>query len=353
MIETRYSDGQDDLQVLNQIDNLFCQTGETPFDERYDPYIYSLSFTCTMLDDADIEELKTAWSKFLIQAFDCETSWEWPVNLAMAQWYQSKGMLAHAIAVYEHLYTEIRGGELREYQDVFQECLTSLFQVCEERGMISRARHVAELIGDYYQDGLIDAATYAEVLAIQGALKYREMGRIINEDRDIAKQRLFNEHGSLLNGLHPPTVKLIIEAEVWSHFRVLGLDPSAAPLCWTLAIEAEFHSKVFRPYRQILENAFDTPPKKHQSCSIGQILHLIGNYESKPFMRSEYIRSGAPTDFISEENRNITKIINEHREQFAHITQKGIYTSNRCKEFLRIVRDSGWIFRFLKSLQPN
>lgn len=45
-------------------------------------------------------------------------------------------------------------------------------------------------------------------------------------------------------------------------------------------------------------------------------------------------------------------VIREHRDQIAHVTERGMYTQARCSEFVRRIRESGWIINFMQAIQP-
>jgi len=58
-------------------------------------------------------------------------------------------------------------------------------------------------------------------------------------------------------------------------------------------------------------------------------------------------------EFTSAANLGIPNEVVEHRKQIAHFTEHRNYTSEDCDSFLNVVRDSGWVFRFLSALQPK
>lgn len=342
-----------DVQILEHIQELFWCKGAEPCDEEYDPLISFLSFTKTDLQRCDTHELKQAWTGFLKKAFGFETSWEWPCSFGLAQWYLFHDKPSHAIAVYEHLYTQIRRMELTEYKDTYERCLLKLLELCVEQGLTERARHVAELIGDYHDDGLISLDAYADVLLEKDALRYREMGEVIERDREEAKKSLRREIGPLFDGLHDTTRKHVIEAELWGQGRLKGIDPIAAPLHWALAIESEFHYKIYNPNQEVLGKLLEALClKPGRTCGVGQISKLIGNSDSNPDNKAN-VEKAIPAW------RNLTSVpdcvkilknISRDRNQIAHVAPGEPYTKESSVEFVEHVRNSGWIFRFLSSL---
>ncbi len=344
--------------MLNQIKELFQKNLETPFGHEYDHLINGLSFSNTTLHPADSDTLKQAWSRFLANAYGHETNWEWPCNVGIADWYVSNNKLEHAIAVYEHLYAQIRRGEMAEYEENYQEWLLHLFQLSSDRGLTLRARHVAELIGDYYTDGLISPVAYAEILAAQDGLRYRELEELIDGDRHSVEQRLRTEVGPLIDGIHSATRNHIIDAEVWSHSRLQDTEPTISPRRFALAIEAEFHYKVFEPNRIVLEPALRSPthraPRVEHCCDLGQILHLVRLSNHVLPVKGIFSRlNGGPGLTIVPNTCDVLDLVRTHRNQFSHSGSGGLYSKEKCGEFLKTVKASGWIFSFLSALQPR
>ena len=83
-----------------------------------------------------------------------------------------------------------------------------------------------------------------------------------------------------------------------STVSVRRLDPSAAPLCWSLAIESEFHRKVYRECRddlnEILKSGNHPVPRERQTCGIGQILALIQKTRAAP-LKTQLIEKAIPS----------------------------------------------------------
>ena len=267
-----------DRELLDCINCLFhdvCST--TPFEEDYDQFIEALSFTKRPLEEVQSGELRRAWTNFLE---DNGLSLDWPLHEGFVQWYGSAEMPLHEIAVLEHLLTMHRQGELAPGESDLEGWLLSLFQLCVRQNLAPRARHVAELIGDYHEDGFVSPSGYAEVLAQQSGLRYLEFGQAIEDDRVEVERRLRSDYVSLFQDLHEATRSLVIDAELWSKANLRAIEPAASPRRWALVVEAEFNAKVFQPNRNALEPALregnsDRRLRPSQSCSIGQIDRLI------------------------------------------------------------------------------
>lgn len=73
-----------DRKGLEQIETTFSEKSGLPFDEDYDSFIESLSFSKICLDDVEPTELKRAWTNFLQGSFESNTLWEWPCNVGVA-----------------------------------------------------------------------------------------------------------------------------------------------------------------------------------------------------------------------------------------------------------------------------
>ena len=176
-VESRPQSGPEaptDEELLNLIGkgfDLFC---EIPFGNDYDHLIKRLSFTHSTLEADDAGKLKTAWTMFLKEAdiaFD-----ELILSEGVAGWYEECEMYAHAIAVYEHLYTLVRRGELgrdhfdqrldsseRSLLEIWLGSLVSLYYYRLKQP--ERARHFCELIEDYADDGYVSPVGSAEAIS--------------------------------------------------------------------------------------------------------------------------------------------------------------------------------------------
>ena len=158
------------LSLINKGFALFC---ETPFGNDYDHLIERLSFTSRELESEDAGELKTAWTRFLNEV---DMEFGWPLCEGMAGWYEEREMYAHAIAVYEHLYTFVRRRELehgdfdqrsdsseRSALETWLASLVSLYYFRLKRP--ERARHFCELIDDFSDDGYVSPVGSAEAIS--------------------------------------------------------------------------------------------------------------------------------------------------------------------------------------------
>ncbi|OQW33842.1 MAG: hypothetical protein A4E20_12350 [Nitrospira sp. SG-bin2] len=354
-------DVESDRESLGQIEALFSEKWSTPFDDGYDSTIKSLSFTESHLDDADSSDIRRAWTQFLKGIFGVHSSWEWPCNVGMAEWYAEHDKPLHALAVYEHLLREVQKQGLDdsrvEYCDALQEWLLRLFDLCEHQGFTERAIYIAGLIGDFQEEGVIGLVEYAGVLARLPGLRRHELRETIERERVEAERRYREVFGELVANLHDDTKQILIRAEIVGTEIVRKIDPSAAPLCWTLALEAEFYHKVYERNKDRLDVILGSEaPGRRQTCGIGKILLLVDKTISDPLRRPLIEKQIAVwSRLLSVPHiHKMLALITEHRNQIAHVdvAKRGIYTLGHSNEFVRKVRESGWIVEFLSSLQP-
>jgi hypothetical protein len=349
-----------DGEILRCIDCLFHDLySTTPFEEDYDQFIEALSFTRGPLGNWEDSALKRAWTNFLE---DNGSDLDWHLHQGFVQWFRSNEMPLHEIAVLEHARAEYCLGRLAPDEGFLESWLFSLFQLCVRQNFIPRARYVAELIGDYHEDGFVSYGVYDEILDQQSALRYRELGQAIEEDRVEVERRLCSEYGPLFQNLHEVTRSLAIDAELWSKANLRAIEPAAGPRRWALATEAEFHEKVFQPNRHVLESALSggNPYRRlgrGRSCSVGQIAHLIersheGGMGSAAIL-GVFDRTRGGPHFARGGRLDLPQILLDHRDKIAHVTERGSYIPADCNEFLRVVCESGWAFRFLEAIQPR
>jgi len=316
-------------------------------EDDLDPYMNSLTFTTDSLVDHDGESLKTAWSEFLEKTLvDVKTRTDDSYEV-VALWYSNKEMWSHSVAVYEHIYHQVRSCELVNEQEFHAQWVLELWKSCVRRGLKQRARELFGRIAEYHDDGEISFEDYCEVSSKDSELRYSEIGKTIDRDRNLSRERLTLEFGATFGNLHPLTRNLIIDAELWSDVRMQNIEPSTGPLRWALAIESEFHHKIYNTNQDVLGKLLgDFRPKPGQTCGVGQINKLIevsGPSAEEPVPGWNKLLS-VP---------NLVKIlrgISRDRKQIVHVSSEGPYTKGNSVEFVEQVRNSGWIFRFLSSL---
>ena len=350
-----------DGELLNLMSKGFEDLfGEIPFGNDYDHLIERLSFTHWKLESDDAGKLKTAWTRFLNEvdiAFD-----ELPLSEGVAGWYGEREMHAHAIAVYEHLYTLVRRGELR--RDHFDQRLDSNERSLLEIwlvGLVSlyyyrlkqpeRARHFCELIEDYYNDGYVSRVGSTKAISWKNELSRAAMNPRFQADLDLARDRLKHEFDRF-DDLHNMTKEFVVGAELWSNNHWININPWIIPLRWAQAIESEFHHKVFMPNRhQIKDLLVDD---KLRECTLGQIMKVLKKEVSDVGLLSEILATMRNSEFLaSQDTLDKLDVVRIDRNRVAHGSKKKTYTLENGHDFLREIRETNWAFDFLDALQPK
>ncbi len=352
-----------DGEILNLIGkgfDLFC---EVPFGNHYDHLIERLSFTHSELEVDDERKLKTTWTTFLNEAdttFD-----ELILSEGVAGWYEEREMYAHAIAVYEHLYTLVRRGELgcdhfdqrfdsseRSLLEIWLGSLVSLYYYRLKQP--ERARHFCELIEDYYNDDYVSLVGSAEAISWRDELSRAAINPRFQTDLDAAQNRLRHEYGSLFDDLHNRTKKFVVGAELWSDKHWIKINPWSVPLRWALSIESEFHYQVFQPNRHQIERLLgDDAPRRNQICGLGQIITVFE--EAGPNVGLSCILAPKRNrEFLtSRDTLAKLKVVRNDRNRVAHASERNAYTLAESLDFVEKIRKTKWVFKFLDALQPK
>lgn len=331
----------------------FLDRPEFNQEDDLDPYMNSLTFTMDSLVDDDGEGLKTAWSEFLDKTLvDMKTRTDDSYEV-VALWYSNKEMWSHSVAVYEHIYHQVRSCELVNEQEFHAEWVLELWKSCVRRGLKQRTRELFGRIAEYHDDGEISFEDYCEVSSKDSELRYSEIRETIDRDRNLSRERLTLEFGATFGNLHPLTRNLVIDAELWSDVRMQKIEPSTGPLRWALAIESEFHHKIYNPNQEVLGNLLgELRPKHGKTCGVGQINKLIEVSGSNPIKKAfveKKISNWRNLVSVPDLVRNL-KEISKDRNRIAHVDPEGSYTKENSVEFVEHFRNSGWIFRFFSSL---
>jgi len=355
-----------DTELLEIVFDAPSELGNPDFhqEQDLDPYVEALSFSTKPLDSIGAENLKTAWSEFFKETFsrmgDLEE--EDVQHGLIADWYFRREMWAHSVAVYEHVYWKIHQMELVNCRECHATWVLQLWKACIKFGLKRRALDLTPRIKEYEGEGEITPEDFFDVLTEEVELRFQNQRDLFDRERGLAKDRLSMEYGPLFDSLNKITRDYVFEAELWSHATLRELEPTAGPRRWILAIESEFHHKVFKRNREILERCLQgdrpaRPLRPEQSCSIGQVACLVGKVGSTRdvdvSLQTVFSKLQGRQEFTSADNLGILNEVVEHRKPFAHIIKQRDYTSEDCAQFLNVARNSGWVFRFLSALQPK
>ena len=357
-----------DRELLNLIGKGFDLICEIPFGDDYDHLIERLSFTRSPLEPDDAGKLKTAWTMFLKKAdtaFD-----ELTLSEGVAGWYEEHEMYVHATTVYEYLYTLVRRGELgsnhfdqrldsseRSLLEIWLGSLVSLYYYRLKQP--ERARHFCELIDDYSDDGYVSPVGSAEAISLRDELSRAAINPQFQKDLDLARDGLKHEFDRF-DDLHEKTKEFVVSAELWGnkHWHWIKINPWIAPLRWAQAIESEFHHKVFKLRRNLLKNNEENLgvklPRDNQECGLGQIIKIIENAGSNnPGLKCLFAEIRNSRLLVSQDTLVRLKKVREVRDRIVHPSEKSAYTSEKCRDFLREIRETNWVFEFLDALQPK
>ena len=347
-----------DGEILNLIGkgfDLFC---EVPFGNHYDHLIERLAFTHKKLETDDAGKLKTAWTSFLNEV---DVAFGWPLSEGMAGWYEEREMYAHATAVYEHLYTLVRRGELghgdfdqrsdSNESSFLETWLIHLVKLYSRQKQSERARHFCELIDDYSDDGYVSPVGSAEAISWKDELSRAAMNPRFQADLDLARDTLKHEFDRF-DDLHNMTKEFVVGAELWSNNPWININPWIIPLRWAQAIESEFHHKVFMPNRHQIKDLLGDD--KLRECTLGQIMKVLKKEVSDVGLLSEILAAMCNSEFLaSQDTLDKLDIVRIARNRVAHGSKKKTYALEDGHDFLRKIRETNWAFRFLDALQPK
>lgn len=351
-----------DRELLNLIGKGFERFCEVPFGNDYDHLIERLSFTGRTFESEDAGELKTAWTRFLNEV---DMAFGWPLCEGMAGWYEEREMYAHAIAVYEHLYTLVRRRELehgdfdqrsdsseRSALETWLASLVSLYYFRLKRP--ERANHFCELIDDYSDDGYVSPVGSAEAISWKDELSRAAVNPRFQADLDAAQNRLRHECGSLFDDLHNRTKEFVVGAELWGDKHWIKINPRSVPLRWALSIESEFHYQVFQPNQtQIEELLGEDAPRRNQICGLGQIITVLEKAGTNVGL-SCILATRRNSEFLtSRDTLAKLNVVRNDRNRVAHARERRAYTLAECRDFVEKIRKTNWVFRFFDALQPK
>lgn len=353
LLRWKFDDEHESLTDEERLDliALIIRNPETETTGLFEKLVSQLTFLDRVIDP---ENLRTAWKDFL-NAGVLPQEWDSKCDYVLARSFEQLGKTIHSVSVYEYMLSQMIGGD-PDYRDYAEECLFGLFEHFFESKPSRRAREILTLITTYYETGFISDDRYYAVLPKETELSCREIGEVVDRDRNLAEERLRLEMMETFDRLHAITRSHLIDAELWSNDRMRNLEPSAGPFRWALAIEAEFHYKVYEPHKSEIAAALGrsaSPPKTCGPRDISDLLKLFrsgklaGNVISKVF--KGLIGNSA---LASIDNLDALEVICEHRNQIAHVTTLGPYTLERCNSFMKEIKKSEWVFTFLSSLQP-
>lgn len=350
-LEAEFKNNPESLTDGDRLELIGLIVGSREIERVYylEKLVTQLSFGINAIDS---ENVRTAWKDFLASGAMPE-EWDATCDCVMARCFEQLGKTMHSISVYEYMLYQMIVGD-PNYRDYAEDCLSKIFEYYLQSKSSRRAQDIVTLTTTYHESGLVSDDLYDRALRKETELFYGEMGEVIDRDRHLVEERLRLEMVETFDKLSTVTRSHLIDAELWSGDRLQPLEPSAGPRRWALVIEAEFHCKVYEQNKNTLDGILgDKRPRRRQTCGIGQILLLIEMTISNPMRRPLLEEKIAlwPRLLLVPRIPAMLALIREHRNQIAHVAEPGIYTVGRSKEFVKLVRESGWLTEFLSALQ--
>lgn len=371
---------QGDDQILNMLKQIGEDLSDNCLPFEYDPLMERLSFTSRPVLP---ETRMRAWSDFL------EEKKVWLHTLetwAIARWYQDRGQLHHAAAVYEELDGEAHKDDCGLGYDYLVDMMDVYGDLCEYgrvRDLFADVRRfslTSEVDGDLFRRAkqtlaetvtrVSDEITTIDLRETVILLK-DELGETVN---DLANAKF--EADRLRAGVHIPEQRLKAQewldtqpsnlrkklcGEAWSALvdAVVFLQtPSlrdsfywCIPVACQRAVEAEFNRKVWALVRNKVGE------KKYQSPrSINQIYDILNPTEMKNSSDRDFYE-GLPIKSLMKNAATIQsttlklKVLEDHSTDARHgsLGSKA-YSKERLIKFaqeVELAKPDGWIFRWL------
>jgi hypothetical protein len=373
---------QGDDQILGLLKLLDADLSENSLPSECDPLMERLSFTSRSLPP---ESRRREWSGFLKeQGVYIATLGTW----AIARWYQDRGQLDHAAAVYEGL-----DGEAHEDNSgLGYDYLLDMMDVYGDLGEYDRVR---DLFADVRRlsstnevdDDLFRRAKQAlaeTVTRVSDEIKttdLREMVVLLKNElsdtvNDLANAKFESER--LRAGVHIPEERLKAQewldtqtnnlrsklcGEAWSalvdavvFLKTPSLKDSfywCIPVACQRAVEAEFNKKVWALVRDKV-GAKKLGQYKHDR-SINQIYDVLNPREMKSSIERAFIEGLQIKSLIKDAAILTTtqklKVLEEHSTDARHGSLGGkAYSKERLIKFaqeIELAKPDGWIFRWL------
>ena len=370
---------QGDDQILNVLKQILEDLSEDCLPSECDDLMKRLSFTSrSVLPETRMK----SWSDFLEEKKVGMTTLE---TWAIARWYQDRGQLHHAAAVYEALDTEAHKDDCGLGYDY----LVGMMEVYRDLGEKSRVRDLFADVRRFCSTSEVDGELFrcaTEILAetITGDsdeitrevvdLLNRQLRETVNElenakfevdrlragvnireERLQAEEWLYPQNNSLRNKLCDEAWSALVDAVVF--MRTPALRDSffwCIPVACQKAIEAEFNSKVWA----LVKNKVGTINLGHykHDLSINQIYDVLNPKEIKTSINRALIEGWRIDSLIKSAATILStipklKVLEKDSSDARHGSLGGkVYSKKRLIKFaqeVELAKPDGWIFRWL------
>lgn len=374
---------QGDKEVLNLLNDFVKEQGDCSLPSECTSLMDRLSFTSRPIL---VEERSRAWDEFLEKE---GVSVDPLANWAIARWYQDRGQLNHAAAMYERLDAVLRNNDCGLGYDYVLDMMDAFGKL----GEYGRVRDLFSDVRKFFANGELDADGFRRAKQILAesvsetneevsGLEFRETIALLEAElkdsiEDLANTRF--ELARLRVGVNVQEERMA--AEEWIDTRASGLKGKLCAPAWdTLvdalvilkapslksvfywclpvacqkAVEAEFNNKIWKLVRSKLGDGklghyrFD--------LSINKLYDILANRSkghkddyNLEAMRSEIQR--LVKDAVSPTAVQKLKVLKTHGTDARHGSLGGkLYTRERLIHFLQEVeldKANGWIFQWL------
>jgi hypothetical protein len=378
------ANAQGDDAILNVLKQILEDLFDSSLPSECDDLMERLSFTARPVLP---ERKMRAWSDFLEEKkvwMDYLETW------AIARWYQDRGQLDHAAAVYEGLDVEAHKDDCGLGYDY----LVDMMDVYGDLGEYDRVRDIFADVRRFSSTNEVDgdlfrrakqtlAETVTRVSTEIAAIDLREVvvllkdelsetvndlenakfeadrlraGVNIREERVKAEEWLDPQSNNLRNKLCDEAWSALVDAVVFMETPALRDSFFwCIPVACQKAIEAEFNTKIWTLVRDLAREK--TGDKKYLlDRSINQIVDILNPREMKKPMERAFIE-GLRIDSLIKNAATILstipklKVLEKDSTDARHGSLSGkAYSKQRLIKFaqeMELAKPDGWIFRWL------
>ena len=379
-----------DKQLLRLLERC-CQDGggfDLPFPRKFDSIFEKLSFTAKSFTP---DQRRTAWSDFETEH---GVAFEWEEKQGIALWYRDHDVLDHAAAVYEDLHREARANS-----EIDKSYLLEAMEVHTQLGEYKRVRELFVHVKEAYEEKEVDNEFYKAglgyVAEIAGSFSGTEddvgnrnilltyvhelendlenerfensrlkLGVLFKEERQAATEWLNQNLGQVVTVLSADAKDYLIEAVLYSRSTTLQIESGEnIPKYFGQAVEAEFNAKVWDIVKEKLDEALKKRfPFIRFDLSINNIYRILADTGSGAM--SEVRLASRPhiiellgQDTVSNlESEKLRSFMTDSSDTRHGSRGRRKYTITRLNQFLDdmgVSKQNGWIYGFLKQLQPS
>lgn len=377
-----------DKQLLKLLERCCQDGGDIPFPPEFDLIFEKLSFTAKSLTP---DQRRTAWFEFETEH---DVTFGWAEKHGIARWYRDHDVLDNAVAIYEDLHrqartnSEIEKSYLLEAMGVYtqlgehervRELLVHVKESYEAKEVetefyMAGLGYVAEIAGnfvgtEYDADIQNTLLTYVHELEndrenARFEISRLKLGVLFKEERQAANEWLVHNVGLDVTVLSPEAKDFLIEAVLYSLSPTLQSESGEnIPKYFGQAVEAEFNAKVW----DIVKGKLDEALRRdfhfvRFDLSINNIYRILAGTRSKEITKVRlaslpHIIALLGQDAVSTlEGEKLHSLMTDATDTRHGSRGRKKYTMKRLRQFMddmEVSKPNGWIYAFLKQLQPS